>query len=339
MSVPIEVPSFSALPLPVGVTSRFVNCTATCGLIFHTLTAGTPGKPLILLLHGYPELAYSWRKVITRIADVGGGFYCVAPDLRGFGRTLGWSNVPYHKTDLDEYAPSNLVRDLVSLVHTIGYTSVYTVIGNDFGSAISTSAALIRPDMFKSNVQMAVPFPSPGIPVLGDPVRLDAPPTVKQKMDLPAGLAQLCPPKKHYQWYLSSEQAAKDWENPPQGLEVFFGSYLYFKSASWSGNKVHALESFTPQNMAASMPPYYIMPIGKTMPEVMTDMRAEDPTGVAEWLSKSELQVYVSEYARTGFQGALNYYRMVATGVAERDLLLFANRPVEVPLYFTHWGT
>ena len=55
------------------------------GLRMHVLEAGTPGRPCVLLLHGFPELAYSWRKVMPALADA--GFHVVAPDQRGYGRT------------------------------------------------------------------------------------------------------------------------------------------------------------------------------------------------------------------------------------------------------------
>src|SRR3981081_1028228 len=46
------------------------------------------GRPCVLLLHGFPELAYSWRKVMVPLASA--GFHVVAPDQRGYGRTIGW---------------------------------------------------------------------------------------------------------------------------------------------------------------------------------------------------------------------------------------------------------
>ena len=48
----------------------------------------TAGRPCVLLLHGFPELAYSWRQVMPPLA--GAGFHVMAPDLRGYGRTTGW---------------------------------------------------------------------------------------------------------------------------------------------------------------------------------------------------------------------------------------------------------
>ena len=59
------------------------------GLGIHYLEAGfgKVNQPLILLLHGFPELSYSWRKLMVLLADA--GFHVVAPDQRGFGGTVG----------------------------------------------------------------------------------------------------------------------------------------------------------------------------------------------------------------------------------------------------------
>ena len=75
--------------LPPGLRARFVDDVN--GLRVHLLEAGydPPGRPLVLLLHGFPEIAYSWRKVMPRLAAA--GYHAVAPDLRGYGRTTGWS--------------------------------------------------------------------------------------------------------------------------------------------------------------------------------------------------------------------------------------------------------
>ena len=74
--------------LPPGVRSRFVDNGN--GAVMHTLEAGfeTIGRPGVLLLHGFPELAYSWRKVLPRLAAA--GYHVFAPDMRGYGRTTGW---------------------------------------------------------------------------------------------------------------------------------------------------------------------------------------------------------------------------------------------------------
>ena len=78
----------SPLPLPEGMRSR--HLPSINGLDMHVLEAGyeTPGRPLLLLLHGFPELAYSWRKIMLPLAQA--GYHVVAPDQRGYGRTTGW---------------------------------------------------------------------------------------------------------------------------------------------------------------------------------------------------------------------------------------------------------
>src|SRR4051794_32866448 len=77
------------VPLPSTIRSRYVDNVN--GLRMHVLEAGfeTPNRPCLLLLHGFPELAYSWRKVMPTLAAA--GYHVIAPDQRGYGRTTGWS--------------------------------------------------------------------------------------------------------------------------------------------------------------------------------------------------------------------------------------------------------
>ena len=95
------------LPLPPGVRARHVD-TGT-GLDMHVLEAGfeTPGRPVVLLLHGFPELAWSWRKVMLPLAAA--GYRVIAPDQRGYGRTTGWDG--RYDGDLASFDLLNLVRD------------------------------------------------------------------------------------------------------------------------------------------------------------------------------------------------------------------------------------
>ena len=66
----------------------------------------------MLLLHGFPELAYSWRKVMLPLAAA--GYHVVAPDQRGYGRTTGWD--ADYDGDLGSFRMLNLVRDALGLV-------------------------------------------------------------------------------------------------------------------------------------------------------------------------------------------------------------------------------
>ena len=147
------------------------------------LEAGTPGRPCLLLLHGFPEIAYSWRNVMPALADA--GYYVIAPDLRGYGRTSGW--IADYDADLSPWRPTNLARDAVGLIYALGYRSVAAVIGHDFGSPVAAWATLIRPDIFSSVVLMSAPFGgAPTVPF--DTVRNPPPPLPE---DINVALARL----------------------------------------------------------------------------------------------------------------------------------------------------
>jgi pimeloyl-ACP methyl ester carboxylesterase len=128
--------------LPAGVRVRSVPNVN--GLTVNMIEAGTPGRPLVLLLHGFPNLGYSWRKVMPALAAA--GYYAVSPDLRGYGRTTGWDNS--FDADFIQFLPLNQVRDQIALVHALGYHTVAMVVGHDTGAGIAVNSALIRPDIF-----------------------------------------------------------------------------------------------------------------------------------------------------------------------------------------------
>ena len=107
-----ETGLFTEGVLPSGVRSRFVH--GINGLRMHVLEAGYEGgtRPGVLLLHGFPELAYSWRKVMMPLAKA--GFHVFAPDQRGYGRTTGWDGD--YDGDLASFRRLNIVRDALGLV-------------------------------------------------------------------------------------------------------------------------------------------------------------------------------------------------------------------------------
>src|SRR3974390_1767410 len=149
--------SLPEIPLPAGIRSRYVDDIN--GLRMHVLEAGfeTRGRPCLLLLHGFPELAYSWRKVMVPLAVA--GYHVVAPDLRGYGRTTGW-NAAYDG-DLGAFRVLNIVRDVLGLVFALGYRSLAGLIGHDYGSPIAAWCALLRPDVVRTVALMSAPFAGP----------------------------------------------------------------------------------------------------------------------------------------------------------------------------------
>src|SRR4051812_29381318 len=146
-----------AIPLPATIRSRYVDDIN--GLRMHVLEAGfeTKGRPCILLLHGFPELAYSWRKVMPALAAA--GYHVLAPDQRGYGRTTGWD--ADYEGDLNSFRLLNLVRDALGLVSAFGYRAVDAVVGHDFGSPVAAWCALVRPDVFRAVALMSAPFAGP----------------------------------------------------------------------------------------------------------------------------------------------------------------------------------
>lgn len=344
------------LSLPQGVTSRLVS---TPDLTLHILEAGaTPARdrPLVVLLHGFPEIAYSWRRVLPQLAAA--GFYAVAPDQRGFGRTVGWDNRGYEAADLTSFSLTSLVRDVVMLVHALGYRSVRCVAGHDCGAITAAACALIRPDFFKSIVLMSHPFNgSPSLPfntANEGSVQDQAAAASRGEgggtegsavaSGIHEALAQLG--RKHYKCYYSTPQADADMSLPREHLHRFLRGYFHLKSGSWPGNQPRPLNGWSAEEVV-QMPGYYIMPLDATMPQaVERDMAGEPSEGLAShsWLPDEELAVYTAEYARTGFQGGLNWYR-VNTAPGRRytkDLETFAGKKIESPCAFVSgkqdWG-
>ena len=328
------------LPLPPGIRSRFVDNHR--GLRMHLLEAGfeNGARPALLLLHGFPELAWSWRKVMLPLAQA--GFHVIAPDQRGYGRTTGWD--ADYDGDLASFRLLNLVTDALGLLSALGHASVAAVVGHDFGSPVAASCALARPDVFRSVVLMSAPFAgAPALPfdtanVTADRADADAAPTA----DLHAELARLPRPRKHYQWHYSTRGADAEMRNCPQGLHDFLRAYYHHKSADWPGNQPFALEARTATELA-KLPDYYVMDLHKGMSEtVASQMPSAAHIAACRWLPDDELAVYAAEFARTGFQGGLQWYRCQTSGKSSADLQLFAGRRIDVPSCFiagrSDWG-
>lgn len=324
-----------ALPLADGLRARYID--GINGLRMHVLEAGfeTPGRPVVLLLHGFPEIAYSWRKVMPELAAA--GYHVLAPDQRGYGRTSG-SDVSYDD-DLAPFRLLNLVRDIVGLVRAFGLNSVESVVGHDFGASVAVWCAITRPDIFRSMTIMSAPFGGmPAIPFdsVAAGVRQPSPDPVHDD------LANLARPRKHYQWYYSTRPAAVEMTNPPQGLHAFLRAYFHHKSADWAANAPFPLEAWSAHELA-KMPTYYIMDLDETMPETVAHEMPDAATIEANtWLTEAELAVYAAEYARTGFQGSLNWYRCRTSGKYNGELEVFDGRTIDVPSMFISgrqdWG-
>ncbi|KAJ0117533.1 ryl-alcohol dehydrogenase [Diaporthe amygdali] len=337
--------NLSPLPLPHGIVQRYIDLTgiATCGLKIFILEAGDPKDPLILLFHGYPELAYTWRKAILPLSAK--GYHVVAPDSRGYGRTTGWDTSSYAHTNLSQFTPVQLILDNIALMRGLGHDTAACVVGHDFGATAASVCALSRPDLFKAAVFMGHVPPGPiTLPPMESSTSGEGERSLPRDPDVHTSLAQRNPPLKHYQWYNSTSSAAYDWENPQQGLPAFLRGYVHLKSHVWKGHgDIGRLTGWTADQLTR-MPEYYIMPLGSTMPDIVEqNMRAEDVSLTRKFMSDEELDVYVSEFKRTGFQGMLNWYRSSTDPRnAGSAMAVFAGQKFEVPTTYisgtADWG-
>jgi len=315
--------------LPPGIRSRFLD--GINGLRVHLLEAGDPAARCVLLLHGFPELAYSWRKVMLPLAEA--GFHAVAPDQRGYGRTTGWDGA--YDTDLAPFRMLNLVRDAMGVLAALGHGHAHAVVGHDFGSPLAAWCTLLRPDLFRSAVLMSAPFPGP-------PPLPEAMPDRAAAADIHAALAALPRPRKHYQWYYSTRGANAEMHRAPQGLAAFLRAYYHVKSADWPANRPHRLSGWTAEALSA-LPTYYIMDAEAGMADTVAPfMPIPEQIAACRWLTEAELAVYATEYARTGFQGGLDWYRCATGGRFDAEAQVFAGRTIDVPAMFVagaaDWG-
>lgn len=235
------------------------------------------GGPPVILAHGFPELAYSWRHQIPALAAA--GYHVVAPDQRGYGR----SSRPAAIEDYDILALSG---DLIGLLDDLGEERAVFV-GHDWGSMVVWQTALLAPERVAGVVGMSVPF-------------------------LPRG------------------------EVPPLTAmrQVFADSFfyiLYFQEPGVADEELARDPARTMRRMLAGLAS------GGDVSAMAQDDRGfvdrlPEPDGLPDWLDQRELDHYVEEFGRTGFTGALNWYRNMDRNWELTEHL--ADARVEVPSLF-----
>jgi len=335
---------------------------------FPDATTEPVSLPLILLLHGFPELAFSWRKVLGPLTAARGGCHVVAPDLRGYGHTVTEHNETPKQIQYDDPIESfhllNIVDDVCSLIKALGHDSVAVLVGHDFGSLVAGHCVIAHPEIFRSVVFMSAPFagierPQPPPRLLNPSDSATTPsakdqslPTLAQAVRM--ALAALTPPRKHYTAYFSTRDANTDMLGDRQeDLYNFLGGYYHIKSGAWDGNTTRPLPSASNPSPTidaiardlATLPEYYVMPAHENMRQIIERHTSQHPRFTWPLEDVKAGRVYASEFARTGFQGGLNYYRSaLLPPPAERmdELIALAERKPCVPAAFISgacdWG-
>ena len=309
-----------------GISSNFIKINSNFKIHYLESKPKNNKNLIALLLHGFPELSFSWRKIMPLLSEQ--GFRVIAPDQRGYGKTKGGSSD--FDTDLKQYNLFNLTTDIIAFLKKLNISKVNLLVGHDAGSIISGTAALIRPDIFQSVVMMSAPYT--GIPIinlqkLSDPIHRD--------------LKNLKTPRKHYQWYYSSKTANKDMHlKTKKRLHEFLRCYFHTKSADWKYNSPKKLKSWTAKELS-KLPEYYVMKLEDTMVDSVIKYKPEKKE-YERWLNDDELGFYTETFFKTGFQASLNWYRCMTSSSMNNDLQIFEGKVIEIPSMFISgekdWG-
>lgn len=257
----------------MGIITRHVFMNSN-DIRFHVTDAGH-GFP-IFLLHGFPELWYSWRRQIDALAEA--GFRVVAPDLRGYGGT----DAP---EEADSYVMSVLCEDLLGICDELGFDKA-AMVGHDCGGALAWQFALRHPERTERVVSLNTPFlPLPSVP-----------PTIALRDRF--GLTD----SSFYVRYFQTPGVAE------QELEADVRTT--FQKLMRTARYADDLWTFaTVGGDGSSL-------LGKI--------------GMGEaLLSKVDMETYVRTFKRTGFRGALNWFRAAdKSWEEEREL---PSRDIDMP--------
>lgn len=274
--------------------------------------------PLVLLVHGFPELWYSWRFQLPALAAA--GYRAVAIDQRGYG-----SSSKFWQTDAYRIGP--LVADLVGLVHALGAEQA-VLVGHDWGAPVVWSAAWMHPECFRGVMGMSVPFSGRGLIALpGNPFGERPPHDIHRAV---AGPDQL-----FYQEYFSTLGPIID------EIEIDLAGWV--RDIVWTvSGEALAAAGFT---LAGQDP---IDLIRNSALCIGHGQRMRDrfltPATMPAWFTTDDLAVFVDALECGGFAGPLSYYYNLENDW--QDLAPYAKRKLEVPAMFlgaeydvaTWWG-
>ncbi|ORV53803.1 epoxide hydrolase [Mycolicibacter engbaekii] len=156
---------------------RWIDVPAP-GVELKALSWGTPGDPVALCLHGFPDTAYGWRRLAPRLVDA--GWHVVAPFMRGYAPSAIPADGSYHV--------GALIHDALRAHAAVGDTGRDVVIGHDWGAIAATGLAAMPDSPFTKAVIMSVPPPA-ALRAVGGTDRLS--------------LARQVPPQLLRSWYIS----------------------------------------------------------------------------------------------------------------------------------------
>lgn len=275
--------------LPAGATEQVVEVP---GGHVHLVEQGD--GPLVLLLHGFPESWRSWRRQLPALAQA--GYRAAAIDLRGYGG----SSVP---AEVEAYRMLAHVADNVGVVRALGAESA-VVVGHDWGSPITASSALLRPDLFRAVGLLSVPYTPRGGP---------RPTSIYDRIG------------GEESFYVSHFQqpGVAEAEIEPDVRGWLAGFYAGLSADTMGDRPAGGGGAAAPGDDGASL---FFVPPGRAM-------RDRFPAGrLPGWLSEAELDRCAAAFERAGISGALNRYRNVDRDW--EDLAAWDGLPVTQPSIF-----
>jgi len=263
------------------------------GLSLHVEVQGE--GPLIVCVHGWPELGYSWRHQLTYFAAR--GYRIAAMDVRGYGD----SSAPW---GVDAYSMRNLCQDVATVVAALLYAPSdpsqppsqrkAILFGHDWGAPIVWNTAVLFPELIGAVAGLSVPF----VPIRS-----------RSFLEI---AAEVYRDRFFYQLYFQEEGRAEN------DFEADVGTALrkvYYALAGEGLRDSIVKNAMRNKNQGD---------------DLLTDL--VDPKPFPKWLTPDDLAVFTSTFSRTGFRGAFNRYRAQTLDVTE--LADIAGQPVTQPACF-----
>ena len=286
------------------------------GIRIHVAEQGE--GPLVLLVHGFPELWYSWRHQLAALAEA--GYRAVAYDQRGYGLSSKLWNP-------SEFRISKLVGDALGVVRALGEEKA-VIVGHDWGAPVAWTAAWMHPEVFRAVVGMSVPF---------------------------SGRALVAIPGSAFGELRPSEAHRRVAGEGQDFYQEYFGALgpivdeIEADLRGWIRDVVHSFSGDAPFPPGLDLGKVDVVQLirssGACIPHGarMRDRFAK-PERQPDWFTERDLDFFATEFERTGFLGGLCYYR--AMEESWEELAPFEKKPVRVPALFigarldaaTIWG-
>ncbi|KAG6431169.1 hypothetical protein SASPL_109244 [Salvia splendens] len=248
------------------------------GLQMHVAELGE--GPVVLFVHGFPELWYTWRHQMAFVAER--GYRAVAPDMRGYGETTG--------APLDDPSKSSimhLVGDLIGLLDAVAPNEEKVfVVGHDWGAIVTWHLAMYRPDRVKALVNLSVPF-TPRNP----------------QMNAVESARQLYGDDHYiYRFQVAHGVMYVDFGTRDVILGGRFDPEFHLFLLGGVFEEAGTKEVLKNILSYRGTSPFYF-PKGQGF-NYSVDR--------APWLTEDDLDYYVTKFDKTGFTGGVNYYRALA---------------------------